>query len=73
MSSDVGEHGVLSDLDLETFAQWLAVNPLAVGGAPLDAAVVGDARSATSGYAVAGLGRPSYFDPAHPVVMPMLI
>ena len=70
VSSDVGEHGVLSDYDLEQYAQWLALNPLAVEGAPLDAAVVGDARTATSGFAVVGLGRPSYFDLTKQMTIP---
>ena len=70
--SDIAELGVLSDLTLELFANFIALNPLAIGGIPLDAAVVGDARTATSGYAVVGLGRPSYFDPSKPMTIPSM-
>ena len=72
VSSDIGEHGVLSNFNLETYAQWLAINPLSVAGIPLDAAVVADARTATSGYAHVSLGRPSYFDPTQPVTIPSM-
>ena len=70
VASDVGQHSVLSQGDLTAFAAYLAVNPVAIGGVPVAAAHVADARHATAGYAHVSLGRPSYFDPTQPVTIP---
>ena len=70
VASDVGQHSVLSQGDLTAFAAYLAVNPVAIGGLPVAAAHVADARHATAGYAHVSLGRPSYFDPAQPLTIP---
>ena len=51
----------LSQGDLTAFAAYLAVNPVAIGGLPVAAAHVADARHATAGYAHVSLGRPSLF------------